>query len=53
MSKRLPRKISGTFYAKLREKYMEFEENNEEFEGKMTRNLKEKHRVFFTLVDVF
>jgi hypothetical protein len=38
----IPRKISGTFYAKSREKYMEFEENNEEFEGKMTRNLKEK-----------
>jgi hypothetical protein len=31
----IPRKISGTFYAKLREKYMEFEENNEGFEGKM------------------
>ena len=27
---------------------MEFEENNEEFEGKRTRNLKEKHREFFT-----
>ena len=27
---------------------MEFEENNEEFEGKLTRNLKEKHREFFT-----
>jgi hypothetical protein len=27
---------------------MEFEENNEKFEGKMTRNLKEKHREFFT-----
>jgi hypothetical protein len=38
----IPRKISGTFYAKFCEKYMEFEENNEEFEGKMTRNLKEK-----------
>jgi hypothetical protein len=49
MSKRLiSRKISGTFYAKFREKYMEFEENNEEFEGKRTRNLKEKHREFFT-----
>ena len=29
---------------------MEFEENNEEFEGKLTRNLKEKHREFFTRV---
>ena len=29
---------------------MEFEENNEEFEGKRTRNLKEKHREFFTRV---
>ena len=27
---------------------MEFEENNEEFEGKLTRNLKEKNREFFT-----
>jgi predicted ester cyclase len=27
---------------------MEFEENNEEFERKMTRNLKKKHREFFT-----
>jgi hypothetical protein len=27
---------------------MEFEENNEEFEGKRTRNLKEKQREFFT-----
>jgi hypothetical protein len=27
---------------------MEFEDNNEEFEGKSTRNLKEKHREFFT-----
>jgi hypothetical protein len=27
---------------------MDFEENNEEFEGKVTRNLKEKHREFFT-----
>ncbi len=44
----IPRKISGTFYAEFREKYMEFEETNEEFEGKMTRNLKEKHREFFT-----
>ena len=32
-----PRKISGTFYAKFREKYMKFEENNEKYEGKMTR----------------
>jgi hypothetical protein len=30
---------------------MEFEENNEEFEGKRTRNLKEKHREFFTRVN--
>ena len=29
---------------------MYFEENNEEFEGKVTRNLKEKHREFFTRV---
>ncbi len=29
---------------------MEFEEKNEEFEGIMTRNLKEKHREFFTRV---
>jgi hypothetical protein len=35
MSKRkIPRKISGTFYAKSREKYMEFEEINVEIEGK-------------------
>jgi hypothetical protein len=27
---------------------MEFEENNEEFEGKRTKNLKGKHREFFT-----
>jgi hypothetical protein len=27
---------------------MEFEEKNEEFEGNMTRNLKEKHREFYT-----
>jgi hypothetical protein len=27
---------------------MGFEENNEESEGKMTRNLKEEHREFFT-----
>ena len=32
----IPRKISGPFYAKSREKYMKFEENNEEFEGKST-----------------
>jgi hypothetical protein len=44
----ISRKISGIFYAKSREKYMEFAENNEEFEGKLTRNLKEKHREFFT-----
>ena len=37
----IPRKISGTFYAKSREKYMKFQENNEEFKGKVTRNLKE------------
>jgi hypothetical protein len=30
----ISRKISGTYYAESREKYMEFEENNEEFEGK-------------------
>jgi hypothetical protein len=41
------RKIFGNFYAKSCEKYMEFEENNEEFEGIMTRNLKKKHREFF------
>jgi hypothetical protein len=29
---------------------MYFEENNEEFEEKVTRNLKEKHREFFTRV---
>jgi hypothetical protein len=40
----IPRKISGTFYVKSREKYMEFE-------GKMTRNLKEKNREFFTRVN--
>ena len=44
----IPRKISGTFYVKSSEKYMEFEGNNEEFEGKTTRNLKGKHREFFT-----
>jgi hypothetical protein len=27
---------------------MEFEENNDEFEGKITSNLKEKHSKFFT-----
>jgi hypothetical protein len=27
---------------------MELEDNNEKFEGKSTRNLKEKHREFFT-----
>jgi hypothetical protein len=27
---------------------MDFEETNEEFEGKITRNLKEKHMEFFT-----
>ena len=36
----ISRRISGTFYAKSREKYMEFEENKEKFE--------EKHREFFT-----
>ncbi len=46
----ISRKSSGTFYAKFCEKYMEFEENYEEFQGKMTRNLKEKHREFFTRV---
>jgi hypothetical protein len=30
------------------EKNEEFEEKNEEFEGNMTRNLKEKHREFYT-----
>jgi len=30
----ISRKISGTFYAKSREKYMEFEENKEKFEEK-------------------
>jgi hypothetical protein len=29
---------------------MNFKENNEKFEGKMTRILKEKHREFFTRV---
>jgi hypothetical protein len=37
----ISRKISGTFYAKSRQKYMEFE-------GKSTRKLKEKQREFFT-----
>jgi hypothetical protein len=27
---------------------MGFEENNDDFEGKKTRNLKQKHREFFT-----
>jgi hypothetical protein len=40
--------IFDSFYAKSREKYMDFEETNEEFEGKITRNLKEKHMEFFT-----
>jgi hypothetical protein len=49
MSKRLnSSKTSGTFYAKSRENYMELEDNNEKFDGKSTRNLKEKHREFFT-----
>jgi len=30
----ISRKVSGTFYEKSREKYMEFEENKEKFEGK-------------------
>jgi hypothetical protein len=30
----IPRKISGTFYAKSREQNLKFQENNEEFEGK-------------------
>ena len=30
----ISRKISGTFYAKFRENYMEFEENKEKLEGK-------------------
>jgi hypothetical protein len=37
----IPSRISGTFYAKYRKIYMEFE-------GKVTRKLKEKHREFFT-----
>jgi hypothetical protein len=37
----IPRKISGTFYTKSREKCMEFE-------GKSTRKLKEKQREYFT-----
>jgi hypothetical protein len=44
----IPRKISGTFYAEFREKYLEFEENNVEIEGNSTKNLKEKHKEFFT-----
>jgi hypothetical protein len=43
----ISRKIFGPFYAKSREKFMEFEENNE-VQGNGTRNLKEKHREFFT-----
>ena len=39
----IPRKITGNFSEKSRVKYMEFEENNEEFEGKITRTLKEKN----------
>jgi hypothetical protein len=31
----IPRNISGTFYAKSREKYMEFEEINEELKEKL------------------
>jgi hypothetical protein len=46
----IPRKISATFYAKSRENYMELEDNNEKFEGKGTRNLKGKHREFFSRV---
>ena len=46
----ITRKISGTFYTKFRKKYMKFEENNEEIEGNSTRNLKEKHREFFTRI---
>ena len=49
----IPRKISGTFYAESREKYMEFEENNVEIEGNSTRNLKKKHKKFFTRVRNF
>jgi hypothetical protein len=41
-----PGKISGTFYSKSSEKYMKLEESNEEFEGKITRNVKKKHRNF-------
>jgi hypothetical protein len=47
----IPRKISGTFYAEFLEKYMEFEENNVEIGGNSTRNLKEKHKEFFTRVN--
>jgi hypothetical protein len=32
---------------------MEYEENNKEFEGKITRNLKEKHRDFLPGNDFF
>jgi hypothetical protein len=49
----IPRKISGTFYAKSRENYMELEDNNEKFEGKGTRNLKKKHREFFSRVKIY
>jgi hypothetical protein len=31
---------------------MEFEENNMEIEGNSTRNLKEKHKEFFTRVEI-
>ena len=33
----IPRKIYGTFYAKSRGKYVEFEENNVGYDGKITR----------------
>jgi hypothetical protein len=49
----ISRKISGTFYAKSRENYMELEDNNEKFEGKGTRNLKEKHREFFSGLKIY
>jgi hypothetical protein len=32
---------------------MKFEENNVEIEGNSTRNLKEKHKEFFTQVYLF
>jgi hypothetical protein len=32
---------------------MEFEENNMEIEGNSTRNLKEKHKEFFTRDNLF